>query len=327
MALSRVKTWIAEILYASDLNAEFNNLLNNALSLISPLTGNLDAGSNKITALAAPTALTDAMRLGDSISNLGIYYTTAGTQPTYTLTPSPAIAAYAAGQWFLIKIHSANTSGDATINVSALGAKALYNAHAQPLLASELPANAICLIAYDGTQFRILSVMPQHSILVEKKTASAEASLTFSLPSGYLVAEYELFDITGLTAGQQLHARVSVSGTPQTTGYNYEQISSKNNTIGDSSGGAAATIPISPAANTGSGYGLVGDARISSWTGTANYKILRAAVHGRNNADSNEEVVQTWGYYGGATSAINQVQFLTTTDTFSGTIVARYYGI
>lgn len=43
MSLSRVKTWVAdEVLTASNLNAEFNNILNNALSLISPLTGALD---------------------------------------------------------------------------------------------------------------------------------------------------------------------------------------------------------------------------------------------------------------------------------------------
>lgn len=48
MALGRVKTWIAEVLTASDLNAEFNNILNNALSLISPLTGTLDADGNEI---------------------------------------------------------------------------------------------------------------------------------------------------------------------------------------------------------------------------------------------------------------------------------------
>lgn len=43
MALARVKTWSAgEVLLASDLNSEFNNILNNARSLISPLTGSLD---------------------------------------------------------------------------------------------------------------------------------------------------------------------------------------------------------------------------------------------------------------------------------------------
>ncbi len=48
MAISRVKTWIAgEVLTASDLNAEFNNVLTNALSLVSPLTGNLNFNNNQ----------------------------------------------------------------------------------------------------------------------------------------------------------------------------------------------------------------------------------------------------------------------------------------
>jgi hypothetical protein len=43
VALARVKSWSAgEVLTASDLNAEFNSILNNATSLISPLTAALD---------------------------------------------------------------------------------------------------------------------------------------------------------------------------------------------------------------------------------------------------------------------------------------------
>lgn len=42
MALSRVKVWGTEVLTAADLNAEFDNILNNASSLISPLGGALD---------------------------------------------------------------------------------------------------------------------------------------------------------------------------------------------------------------------------------------------------------------------------------------------
>ncbi len=49
MAGSRVKVWITgDTLSASDLNAEFQNLLDNALSVISPLTGTLDANGNEI---------------------------------------------------------------------------------------------------------------------------------------------------------------------------------------------------------------------------------------------------------------------------------------
>lgn len=49
MALSRVKTWSAgEVLTASDLNTEFNNILTNALTLISPITSSLDMNGNEL---------------------------------------------------------------------------------------------------------------------------------------------------------------------------------------------------------------------------------------------------------------------------------------
>ena len=61
MSLARVKTWIAETLYYSDLNAEFDNILNNPTSLvagISPTFANLTttgtiSSTGKITATAA----------------------------------------------------------------------------------------------------------------------------------------------------------------------------------------------------------------------------------------------------------------------------------
>ena len=53
MALARVKNWVEEELLFADLNAEFNNVLNNALSLISPLTGSLDINGNSLTLDAA----------------------------------------------------------------------------------------------------------------------------------------------------------------------------------------------------------------------------------------------------------------------------------
>lgn len=54
MALSRVKTWVAgETLSASDLNSEFNNVLTNPVSLISPLTAALDFDGYTLTLDAA----------------------------------------------------------------------------------------------------------------------------------------------------------------------------------------------------------------------------------------------------------------------------------
>lgn len=49
MALARVKSWSAgEVLTASDLNAEFNNILSNALSLVSPFTGSVDLNGQEL---------------------------------------------------------------------------------------------------------------------------------------------------------------------------------------------------------------------------------------------------------------------------------------
>ena len=49
MAVSRLKTWVAaETLTASDLNAEFNNLINNGEDLSSPATQTLDMDGQKL---------------------------------------------------------------------------------------------------------------------------------------------------------------------------------------------------------------------------------------------------------------------------------------
>lgn len=56
MAISRVTVWNAgDTLTAAAQNGEFNNIINNALALISPLTGNLNANLRQITNLLLET--------------------------------------------------------------------------------------------------------------------------------------------------------------------------------------------------------------------------------------------------------------------------------
>ena len=73
MALSRVTTWTAgQVLTAAALNAEFDNILNNALTLISPLTATLAAGGNIITGLGLGTVSSPTLQFtGDT--NTGIW--------------------------------------------------------------------------------------------------------------------------------------------------------------------------------------------------------------------------------------------------------------
>lgn len=89
MAVSRVKTWIAgEVLTASDLNAEFNNYINNAMSLTSPRTAALDMDGNELildgdadTSITADTddridirvAGTDSVYIGHATGNTGAF--------------------------------------------------------------------------------------------------------------------------------------------------------------------------------------------------------------------------------------------------------------
>ena len=75
MALARVKTWVKETLTFQDLNAEFNNILNNATSLISPMTGSLDLDGNSLvldsdgdTAIVNSTGNTVQFQVGGAVS-------------------------------------------------------------------------------------------------------------------------------------------------------------------------------------------------------------------------------------------------------------------
>lgn len=87
-------------------------------------------------------------------------FTTAGVAPTFTLTASPAIAAYAAGQRFRVKFGAAGSGAD-TLNVNALGAKSLkqYDASGAKV-AAVIAANQLVDVEYDGADFILLDPLP-----------------------------------------------------------------------------------------------------------------------------------------------------------------------
>jgi hypothetical protein len=79
--------------------------------------------------------------------------TTAGTQPTYTVTNTIAWTAYTAGDVLTVSIHSSNT-GSSTINVDGLGAKTVKYM-GNNLVGGELTAKHV--LVYDGTDFVLLN--------------------------------------------------------------------------------------------------------------------------------------------------------------------------
>ena len=95
--------------------------------------------------------------LGSDVQNGGFIYAAAGgTADVITLTLSPPVTAYVAGQMFQFKASAANTAAP-TLNVNGVGAVALHK-RGQALGAGEIQADDVVTVVYDGTVFQVTSV-------------------------------------------------------------------------------------------------------------------------------------------------------------------------
>jgi len=90
----------------------------------------------------------------------------------YAITVAPAIGAYAAGQEFTFKAGTANT-GACTLNVSGLGAKAIKKNVSEDLATSDILADQIVKVVYDGTNMQFVNNLPSPSPVVRVYTANA----------------------------------------------------------------------------------------------------------------------------------------------------------
>lgn len=84
--------------------------------------------------------------------------TAGGSANAITITPSPAITAYAVGQCFRFLSAFANTSS-VTIAVSGLTTKAITKNGSTALISGDIPNGSIVTISYDGTQFQMSQVL------------------------------------------------------------------------------------------------------------------------------------------------------------------------
>ena len=113
-------------------------------------------GTFKFTGLSAGSAATDSANIAQVQNSFGSFLTVSGTD-TITATVSPALTAYASGQMFAFVAANTNT-GAVTINISSLGAKAITKNGTTALVSSDLIANYLYVIVYDGTRFQVVGV-------------------------------------------------------------------------------------------------------------------------------------------------------------------------
>jgi hypothetical protein len=128
-------------------------------------------GGNRHTGVGNAAALTDYASAADVIDQHLVYYTTGGSSGNYTITPSPAITAYAAGQRFAIKTNHTNTTS-ATLNVNSLGQKTILGPNGSSLSSGDILSGVIYEVTYNGTQFQLTTPLGGDSNL-EIKYATA----------------------------------------------------------------------------------------------------------------------------------------------------------
>jgi hypothetical protein len=118
-------------------------------------TANLPMGGFKHTGVANGSARTDYAALGQ-VQDAAFQWggTAGGTADAITLTPTPAISAYAAGQVFRFVSSGANT-GAVTLAVSGLATKDVQSPAGSALSAGNIVASGMYEAAYDGTAFRL----------------------------------------------------------------------------------------------------------------------------------------------------------------------------
>ena len=122
------------------------------------VTANIPMATYKFTGLGAGSAATDSANLGQVQAQAYAWGGTAGgTADALTLTPTPAITAYAAGQRFVFLAGASPNTGAATVAISGLATKTIQRNEAA-LAAADIVAGKLYEITYDGTQFQLCPI-------------------------------------------------------------------------------------------------------------------------------------------------------------------------
>ena len=235
MALSRVKRWNRnEILLSTDLNAEFDNLVNNAQSLVFPLTQDLDVGGYLMndTGFTAPIQLHENLQsldgkyandIGAAIAGIGLSAVTlmiaAPTTVSGTYTVPSNIHLWFVGQGSL----SINGGSTLTITspsqITATSSQTLFGGAGTVLFTQSgvvtpcwwgfLPSatDAVNLSAYNACTASLPSA--GGVVIIPPGTYSVSGSLTHgNKPISVIAAHPDLTIITSTAAASVTHGMI-----------------------------------------------------------------------------------------------------------------------
>lgn len=137
--------------------SDWNTMSTDVSSLLTNILLKAPSASPAFT--GTPTAPTPTATVNTTqIANMNVlhtvannrYATTSGTANAYTVVFSPAPTSYSDGLCITVKIHAANT-GNCTINVNSMGARAIRRANGAELKVGALVTGAIYTLRYNTT--------------------------------------------------------------------------------------------------------------------------------------------------------------------------------
>lgn len=195
-----------------------------------PTTGENDALATGDTPGSSNTYVTQKMFQ----KNAEKYAAGSSGSDAYAVTLSPVPAAYVTGMLVLFKADVANT-GAATLNVNSLGAKTIKKWNDQDLETGDIESGQVVLVAYDGTNFQMLSLTAQapttfvysagSKVLAQSASTATSTDTTnpqklkeiqiSSVGRGTVTVDFELANGTG--SGGTVHAQVYINGVAQGT--------------------------------------------------------------------------------------------------------------
>jgi len=184
-------------------------------------TNNLPMGGNAHTGVGNATVRNMYSSAGQVQDGTFNYLTSVSGSNVITATANLGMSAYVAGQSFSFLSASANT-GATTLNINAIGAKAITKDGTITLTANDIPTGSIVNVVYDGTQFQLVNtpnvVGPKTSYIASLSLTSNVVTINTTTAHG--IAINDNVTVTAVT-NTVVNGSYTVASVPTSTSFTY----------------------------------------------------------------------------------------------------------